>query len=38
MARIRAVSAFLPQPAFQQRVLDNHRDIGVLVNQLGLRS
>lgn len=37
MTRIRAVSAFLPQREFQQRVLDSHRDVAVLVNQLGLR-
>lgn len=37
MSRIRAVSAFLPQRDFQQRVLANHRDVGALVNQLGLR-
>jgi tripartite-type tricarboxylate transporter receptor subunit TctC len=38
MGRIRAVSSFLPQAEFQARVLDNHRQIGALVNQLGLRA
>jgi tripartite-type tricarboxylate transporter receptor subunit TctC len=38
MTRIRAVSAFLPQQEFQRRVLENHRDIGVLVRDLGLRT
>jgi tripartite-type tricarboxylate transporter receptor subunit TctC len=37
MNRIRAVSAFLPQREFQARVLENYRDVGALVNQLGLR-
>lgn len=38
MARIRAVSAFMPQEAFQRRVIENFHDIGVLVRDLGLRT